>query len=52
MSTTVGETSADYLAVNAGLGQSMTRGVMAVFLCHSSSFAASLTSLYPLGLLA
>jgi uncharacterized membrane-anchored protein len=32
MSTTVGETGADYLAVNAGLGQSMTRGVMAVFL--------------------
>jgi uncharacterized membrane-anchored protein len=25
MSTTVGETGADYLAVNAGLGQSITR---------------------------
>jgi uncharacterized membrane-anchored protein len=32
MSTTVGETGADYLAVNAGLGQSITRGVMAMFL--------------------
>jgi len=31
MSTTVGETGADYLAVNAGLGQSVTRGVMAAF---------------------
>jgi uncharacterized membrane-anchored protein len=36
MSTTVGETGADYLAVNAGLGQSVTRGVMAAF------FAAAL----------
>jgi uncharacterized membrane-anchored protein len=36
MSTTVGETGADYLAINAGLGQSVTRGVMAAF------FAAAL----------
>lgn len=32
MSTTVGETGADYLAVNADWGQSMTQGVMAIFL--------------------
>lgn len=32
MSTTVGETGADYLAVNAGLGQGMTRAVMGAFL--------------------
>lgn len=32
MSTTVGETGADYLAVNAGLGQGVTRTVMAVLL--------------------
>jgi len=32
LSTTVGETGADYLAVNAGLGQGMTRVVMAAFL--------------------
>src|ERR1700730_10153928 len=31
MSTTVGETGADYLAVNAGLCRSVTRGVMASF---------------------
>ncbi|MBX3656692.1 MAG: hypothetical protein KF686_21160, partial [Ramlibacter sp.] len=29
MSTTVGETGADFLAVHAGLGQSWTRSVMA-----------------------
>jgi uncharacterized membrane-anchored protein len=29
MSTTVGETGADFLAVNAGWGQGMTRAVMA-----------------------
>ena len=32
MSTTVGETVADYLAVNAGLGKAVTNGVMAVLL--------------------
>jgi uncharacterized membrane-anchored protein len=32
MSTTVGETGADYLAVNAGLGQGMTRAVMGALL--------------------
>ena len=32
MSTTVGETGADYLAVNAGLGQAMTRAAMGVLL--------------------
>ena len=32
MSTTVGETGADYLAVNAGLGQGMTRAAMGVLL--------------------
>jgi uncharacterized membrane-anchored protein len=38
MSTTVGETGADYLAVNAGWGQSMTRGVMAIFLAGALFF--------------
>ena len=28
MSTTVGETGADFLAVNAGFGQATTRGIM------------------------
>ncbi len=32
MSTTVGETGADYLAVNAGLGQAVTSDLMAAFL--------------------
>jgi uncharacterized membrane-anchored protein len=32
MSTTVGETGADFLAVNAGFGQGITRAVMAVLL--------------------
>ena len=32
MSTTVGETGADFLAVNAGLGQGITRTVMAALL--------------------
>ena len=32
MSTTVGETAADFLAVDAGLGQTLTRAVMAVLL--------------------
>lgn len=32
MSTTVGETGADFLAVNAGWGQTATRGVMAALL--------------------
>ncbi len=32
MSTTVGETGADYLAVNAGLGQGLTRAVMGTLL--------------------
>lgn len=32
MSTTVGETGADFLAVNAGWGQAATRGVMAALL--------------------
>ena len=32
MSTTVGETGADFLAVNAGLGQGVTRAVMATLL--------------------
>lgn len=32
LSTTVGETAADYLAVNAGLGQTTTRVLMAVLL--------------------
>ena len=32
MSTTVGETGADFLAVNAGFGQGLTRSVMAVLL--------------------
>lgn len=32
MSTTVGETGADFLAVNAGLGQGMTRAVMVTLL--------------------
>lgn len=32
MSTTVGETGADFLAVNAGLGQGLTRSVMASLL--------------------
>ena len=35
MSTTVGETGADYLAVNAGLGKAATSGAMAVFLTVS-----------------
>ena len=32
MSTTVGETGADFLAVNAGFGQGMTRTVMGALL--------------------
>ena len=32
MSTTVGETGADFLAVNAGFGQGLTRTVMAALL--------------------
>ncbi|WP_237657985.1 hypothetical protein [Tolumonas lignilytica] len=32
LSTTVGETGADYLAVNAGLGQGLTSAIMAIFL--------------------
>lgn len=32
MSTTVGETGADYLAVNAGLGQGVTRAIMGALL--------------------
>ena len=32
MSTTVGETGADYLAVHAGLGKAVTNGIMAVLL--------------------
>ena len=32
MSTTVGETGADFLAVNAGLGQGVTRAIMGVLL--------------------
>ena len=32
MSTTVGETGADFLAVNAGWGQGVTRTVMAALL--------------------
>lgn len=40
MATTVGETGADYLAVNAGLGQGPTRAVMGVLLA-----AALLTQL-------
>ncbi len=32
MSTTVGETGADFLAVNAGFGQGVTRGVMGILL--------------------
>ena len=32
LTTTVGETGADYLAVNAGLGQAVTRAGMALFL--------------------
>ena len=32
MCTTVGETGADYLAVDAGLGQNVTRAVMAALL--------------------
>ena len=32
MSTTVGETGADFLAVNAGWGQGVTRGVMGILL--------------------
>lgn len=32
MSTTVGETGADFLAVNAGLGQAVTRVAMASLL--------------------
>ena len=32
LSTTVGETGADFLAVNAGWGQGPTRGVMAALL--------------------
>lgn len=35
MSTTVGETGADYLAVNAGLGQGVTRASMALFLAFA-----------------
>ncbi|WP_321781850.1 hypothetical protein [Paraburkholderia sp. J94] len=33
LSTTVGETGADYLAVNAGWGQGVTRAVMCTLLC-------------------
>ncbi|WP_321887044.1 COG4705 family protein [Paraburkholderia bannensis] len=33
LSTTVGETAADYLAVNAGWGQGVTRAVMCALLC-------------------
>ncbi|WP_310631749.1 hypothetical protein [Paraburkholderia sp.] len=33
LSTTVGETGADYLAVNAGWGQGVTRAVMCALLC-------------------
>jgi uncharacterized membrane-anchored protein len=35
MSTTVGETGADYLAVHVGLGKAMTDGIMATFLIVS-----------------
>lgn len=35
MSTTVGETGADFLAVNAGFGQGLTRAVMGVFLAFA-----------------
>ncbi len=35
MSTTVGETGADYLAVNVGLGTAVTDGIMAVLLLMS-----------------
>ena len=35
MSTTVGETGADYLAVNAGLGQAVTGGAMAALLAFA-----------------
>lgn len=35
MSTTVGETAADYLAVNAGWGQGLTRGIMCALLASS-----------------
>jgi uncharacterized membrane-anchored protein len=35
MSTTVGETGADYLAVHVGLGKAMTDGIMAILLIAS-----------------
>ena len=35
MSTTVGETGADYLAVHVGLGKPMTNGIMAILLVAS-----------------
>jgi uncharacterized membrane-anchored protein len=38
MSTTVGETGADFLAVNAGLGQGLTRSVMAALLAVALIF--------------
>jgi uncharacterized membrane-anchored protein len=37
MSTTVGETGADYLAVHVGLGAATTMGMMVIFLCVALS---------------
>lgn len=45
MSTTVGETGADFLAVNAGLGQGLTRTVMAALLA-AALFTQSRTRRY------
>lgn len=37
MSTTVGETGADFLAVNAGFGQGLTRAVMGALLAFATT---------------
>ena len=52
MSTTVGETGADFLAVNAGLGQGVTRTVMAALLGGSPVCTVAHPPLHPLDLLA
>ena len=49
MSTTVGETGADYLAVNAGFGKGITSAVMTALL---TDHAVALEDLHPLDLLA
>lgn len=47
LSTTVGETGADYLAVNAGWGQGITRAVMCALLCAVLALQLGSTRLRP-----